>query len=241
MLKIVEKLKAKSISPQNESPIKIAVLGDSVTHGCFELIKKGENNFDCIYDYEAVYHRVLSKKIQTVYPNCPISVINAGISGNCATDGANRVERDVITSHPDLCIVAFGLNDSIQFEDPNIYTNALSKIFDALIRSEIECIYLTPNMMCTYKMPELLNDPFLNMMGDKCSASQNNGTLDAFVEAGKALCDEAGVTVCDCYSIWKKLAENGADIPVLLSNRLNHPTREMHFIAADALFKTIFN
>ena len=48
-----------------------------------------------------------------------------------------------------------------------------------------------------------------------------------------------GITVCDVYSKWKKLAET-TDTTLLLANRINHPTREMHDLFADSLFETIF-
>ena len=48
-----------------------------------------------------------------------------------------------------------------------------------------------------------------------------------------------GVPVADCYSEWKKLYESGVHTTMLLANRINHPTREMHGLFADMLFKTI--
>jgi len=53
------------------------------------------------------------------------------------------------------------------------------------------------------------------------------------------LAEEMGVTVCDCYSLWKELSKT-KDITMLLSNRINHPTEAMHELFADALFNTIF-
>lgn len=47
------------------------------------------------------------------------------------------------------------------------------------------------------------------------------------------------VKVCDCYKEWKKLSET-QDITYLLANRINHPTKEMHELFAESLFKTIF-
>ena len=54
-----------------------------------------------------------------------------------------------------------------------------------------------------------------------------------------ALAKEMGVTVCDCYSQWKELAKT-QDTTMLLANRINHPTREMHELFAESLFRTIF-
>ena len=48
-----------------------------------------------------------------------------------------------------------------------------------------------------------------------------------------------GITVCDCYAQWKELSKT-QDVTMLLANRINHPTREMHALFADSLFAAIF-
>ena len=52
------------------------------------------------------------KIFSVLFPNVPLNIINAGISGNNSTDGLNRLERDVIAYKPDLTVVCFGLNDN---------------------------------------------------------------------------------------------------------------------------------
>jgi len=42
-------------------PVTAAFLGDSVTHGCFELIAAPGGGFDCIYDQQSAYHNLLKK------------------------------------------------------------------------------------------------------------------------------------------------------------------------------------
>ena len=51
--------------------------------------------------------------------------------------------------------------------------------------------------------------------------------------------EEMGVPVCDCYAEWKKLSET-EDMTMLLCNRINHPTKEMHELFARKLFEMIF-
>ena len=62
---------------------------------------------------------------------------------------------------------------------------------------------------------------------------------DRYMAEARALAADMGVTVCDCYSAWKKRAE-GEDTTMLLANRINHPLREMHALFADMLFDTVF-
>ena len=68
---------------------------------------------------------------------------------------------------------------------------------------------------------------------------QTSGKMDRFMEAARQCAAEHGVRVCDCYAQWKTMEAAGTDTTQLLVNRLNHPTREMHQLFADALFNMI--
>ena len=68
---------------------------------------------------------------------------------------------------------------------------------------------------------------------------QNSGKMDLYMESAKEVAKKQGVTICDCYSKWKKLAET-EDTTNLLINRINHPNQKMHEFFAEQLFKTIF-
>jgi len=70
--------------------------------------------------------------------------------------------------------------------------------------------------------------------------SQINKTMDNYIEAALKVCKDKGVTVCDCYRKWKKLSDSGINITQLLSNKINHPTREMNYMFAYSLVETIF-
>lgn len=45
--------------------------------------------------------------------------------------------------------------------------------------------------------------------------------------------------VCDCYAQWKQLQAAGVNTTELLSNKLNHPTREMNWLFAVSLLRSI--
>jgi len=56
----------------------------------------------------------LRRLLEKCYPRTPINMIHAGISGDGAKSGLERIERDVIAYKPDLTVVSFVLNDSCQ-------------------------------------------------------------------------------------------------------------------------------
>ena len=68
---------------------------------------------------------------------------------------------------------------------------------------------------------------------------ENGRKIDGFIKSAVRLARDMGVDVCDCYSEWKKLALT-VDVTMLLSNRINHQTSDMHELFADRLFDLIF-
>ncbi len=223
-MKIREKIWAGRAVLEEEGPITIVVFGDSVTHGAFKTD---------IMDFEAVYSNVLRKKLIDVRTYMPVNMINAGIAGCTATSSISRIEKQVLIHHPDLVIVCFGLND---INDPlEQYLSSLRTIFEKC--SETDVIFMTPNMFNTYVAED--TEENLKNYAAKTAEYQNGGKMDLYVNSAKKLAEEMNVTVCDCYEKWKKLSET-QDITMLLDNRINHPSREMHQLFADSLFDVIF-
>ena len=96
---------------------------------------------------------------------------------------------------------------------------------------------MSPNMLNTYVADDTI-ERFKNYA--KVTAEyQNSGKMDLYINSAIKLAKELGVTVCDCYSAWKELSKT-QDTTMLLSNRINHPTREMHKLFADSLYNAIF-
>ena len=238
-MEIVKKLAAKAADNWNAPPVTIAFLGDSVTQGCFEIYKKSDGNIETFFDKNAAYHNYLAQILAVLYPSVPINIVNAGISGSNAPHGLERLERDVISHHPDLTVVCFGLNDSCGGpEKLDLYTESLEKIFLRLKEENIEIIFLTPNMMCT-GISCHLKDELEISIAQNAAKVQNDGILDLYLDAARELCRKNNIPVCDCYAKWKKLSESGIDITELLSNKINHPTREMNRLFAYSLAETM--
>ena len=231
-----EKLRKKFTNYSIESPVVAAFLGDSVTHGCFEVLVKPTGSLECVYDQEAVYSNLFRKKFNAAFPGCPLGVINAGISGGSAAEGLARTDRDVIRFSPDLAVVCFGLNDVLRCSVEN-YVESLTGIFRKLKENDILPVFMTPNMFCT--TPRATPVKELYGTSEECAEVQNSGKFDAFLKCAVEEALREDVTVCDCYSDWKAIAEHGTDVTYLLSNFINHPTRQMHDLFASRLFDTI--
>lgn len=227
-MKIRDKLKMDRKAFIENGAITIVAFGDSLTYGAFEY---------GAVDYENVYWNVLRKMINEVNPAIPVNVINSGIGGLTAERSLPRLDSQVLAHLPDLVIVAFALNDISANKGTDAYCAALREIFEKCLCTGAEVVFMTENMFNTYvadDAPEVFRE-----YAAKTEKMQKSGLVDEYMEAAKNLADSMGVPVADCYSEWKKLYESGVDTTMLLANRINHPTREMHRLFAEKIFDII--
>ena len=242
MMNIISRLSARNKDAFANTPILIACLGDSVTHGCFDIRLKGPGQVDTVYDTDNGYAAKLEKRLRALYPAAAVSVLNAGISGDSAPNGLKRLERDVLCHKPDLVTVNFGLNDA---GNPNVeegiatYAASMGEIFDRILASGAECILVTPNRMCAYA-DYALTDEVARSIAENCARIQNEGILTRYVEAAKAEAAKRNIPVADAYARWQTLENSGVDTTHMLSNYINHPTREAHDIFVDKLMDVLF-
>lgn len=206
--------------------VTIVVFGDSVSHGAV-------NGY---IDYENVYWNVLKKKLNQVRSYVPVNVINSAIAGTTAAVALPRMEKHVLSYHPDLVIVCFGLNDVHNaLED---YLSPLREIFGRCQQAGCDTIFMTPNMLNTYVADDTPED--YRDLAVKTAEIQHSGRMDRYMSAAVELATDMGISVCDCYSMWKQLSET-RDTTTLLANRINHPVPEMHNLFANALFDMLMD
>ena len=222
---IKEKILLDRQGLEQEGPITIVAFGDSVTHGAL-----GEGEIS----YETVYWNRLKQKLNAYRSYMPVNVINAGIGGITASGSLGRLDKQVLAHNPDLVIVCFGLNDvNGQLEN---FVAALAEIFDKCKAGGADVIFMTPNMLNTYVAKDTA--PVHLSYAAVTADIQNSGKMDRYMEAAVKLANEKGVTVCDCYKKWKELSKT-EDTTLLLANRINHPTAEMHELFAQSLYDCI--
>ena len=237
-MKFAEKIRERACSPgRGARPLMIAFLGDSVTQGCFEIYATKEGSVETKFRSWQAYHHKLERMLGELFPAVAVNVINAGISGDNALSGRDRVLRDVIDFHPDLAVVCYGLNDvNLGLEGLSVYEEALEGIFGKLKEAGTETIFMTPNMIGT-KIAEEMEIVSIRSVAEQITAHQVKGEMDVYMEKAREVCAANGVPVCDCYRKWKRLEESGADVTRLLANRVNHPTENLHWLFAASLFE----
>ena len=223
-MKIKEKIMLDRDGLKQHGPINVVVFGDSVSHGAV-------NGY---FDYENVYWNLLKQKLHAFRDYMPINFINTSIAGTTASESLPRLENQVIIHKPDLVIVCFGLND-VNGSLEN-YLNSLKAIFTRLKEENIDVIFMTPNMLNTSVAED--TPPSILDYAKVTAQMQTQGRMDEYINSAKKLAEDMDITVCDCYSKWKELSKTN-DITMLLANRINHPTSEMHNLFADSLYEII--
>ncbi len=221
---VKEKLMLDRDGLLKNGPINIVIFGDSISHGAY-------NDY---FDQQSVYWNVLKQKLHAVRDYMPINMICAAVGGATAAELLPYMEDRVFSHNPDLIIVCFGLNDvNGTLED---YTGSLRQIFEKCHAAGCDVVFMTPNMLNTYVAEDAPSQH--RSYAEKTAQMQNEGRMDRYIYAAAGLARSMSVPVCDCYSKWRKLSET-EDTTLLLSNRVNHPTEEMHKLFADTLFDWI--
>jgi len=239
-MKIVEKLSEKNENIRSARQPVIAFLGDSVTQGCFECYMNGET-LETVFDTKSSYVEKFKTILATLFPKANPTIVNAGISGNKAFEGLNRIDNDVLSFKPDLVVVCYGLNDAMGCkENLEQYKNSLSEIFKKVKDSGSELIFMTPNLRADCEDP-LIEDEWIKKVNRKVSENENQGWLQTYLACAKEICERENIPVCDCNNIWQRFKDGGVNVNSLLANRINHPLRELHWIFAYELIKTIFS
>ena len=234
-MRILEKLAARNAETPDRAAALIACLGDSVTHGCFEVFKNRFGKVDTVYRPEDGYPARLRRRLNLLYPVSAVNVLNAGVSGDSSAGGLRRLERDVLSHLPDLVTVNFGLNDAMGGRDAlSNYRANMRALFSRILDSGAECMLVTPNRMCSY-VSHALSDPDLRAIAAAAAEIQTGGTLDAFVEAAREEARRLNVPIADAYRVWNRLERSGADTTALLANAINHPIPEMHELFAEKI------
>ena len=240
MMEIVKKLQAKQSDLRGAPAVTIAFLGDSVTQGCFECYMTSKTTLETVFDYKHAYSTAVGDILHTLYPSVQVNIVNSGISGDSAVGGAKRLERDVLSHRPDLVVLSFGLNDSTKGrEGIGEYAAALEEMMIKLRAEGIEVIFLTQNFMCQKTSPHIMNEPLFVSLAERFAEIQKSGVLGEYFAAAREVAKKHGAVLCDLYAVWEAMAAAGVDVTELLSNKLNHPTREFHRYMAAKLVETM--
>jgi lysophospholipase L1-like esterase len=165
---------------------------------------------------------LLPMGLYDVFP-CGCTIINSGMSGSTMAHGLERLDRDVLRFSPDIVIISFGMNDSLN-TTPEIFRAQLQQAI-ARIRAagDARIILRTPNPMINMFTGRELNE-FPGPDGD-----MRRTELAAFAEVIVEVSQTGDTLLVDHYTLWKQSMQSSCvgDMIMLMANP-QHPNHVGH-------------
>ncbi len=192
-------LLAMLMSFQPNKVQKVVFFGDSITAA-------GADNPEG-------YINLMRKEVDTT--QCQL--IGRGIGGNKVTDLENRIDKDVLSLHPDIVFLYIGINDVWHFYEPegavgtelSRYEEGLRTLAKKMQKQDIRIVFCTPTVIGE----------------DPAFEGKINAELDQYAEVVRKVANDAGSELCDLRMEMKKyLKTNNPDAKnsgILTSDRVH--------------------
>jgi acyl-CoA thioesterase-1 len=194
--------------------IRYVVFGDSISTGAEASCEQTT--------YFGIFANEISKNL-----GIEVELINGSIGGDTSSDAMKRFEKDALSNHPDVCTIAFGMNDQnksgengCHFVEPNEYEANIRHMIIELQKIEALVILVAP---C---IPNL-------------RWNWASGDTALYSNVLNKLSKEYNIPFADVTSLWKFNLDIGKTPESLLLNDINHPNDYGHSIYADALIALI--
>jgi lysophospholipase L1-like esterase len=172
-------------------------------------------------------------------------IVNAGVPGNNTRDALMRLDRDVISRHPDVVTIWFGINDSAVdvwkgASQPRIslaeYKANLQQIIQQIRGSGATPILLTPNPVCwTRELLKLYGEPPY----EPDNPDGWNVLLRQYAQAVREIAAREKTPIVDVDCLFRTYAaEPNHRLGDLLSDGM-HPNDAGHRLIADAILSVL--
>ncbi|MCL4484055.1 MAG: SGNH/GDSL hydrolase family protein [Bacteroidetes bacterium] len=164
----------------------------------------------------SAYPNLLLKKIKAIYPFAVVNVIVTAIGGENSVKGAERFECDVLTHHPDLILIDYGLNDrGCGLDKAYLAWNEMIK--QAKDRG-IKVILLTPSPDQNVNYADPANQ------------------LKAHADQIRLLAAKNKVGLADSFKAFEFLYSDKSQLAGYMA-QVNHPNERGHELIADEIIK----
>ncbi|MFP4499626.1 MAG: SGNH/GDSL hydrolase family protein [Candidatus Hydrogenedentota bacterium] len=196
-------------------PVTIVAWGDSVTAG--GGVNTNPNDW---------YQHQFAALLKARFPDAKPRVFTAGWGGANMRDwldapegGPYDFERDVLGPKPDLVVIEFVNDASLDAED---IATQYGPVIERLRNAGAEVVVFTPHFV---RQDFMRAEP-----GEKIAADPR-----PYVKGLRQFADEHGVALADAAAVWAGLWRKGIPYITLLANSINHPDARGHRIFAEAL------
>jgi lysophospholipase L1-like esterase len=203
----------------------VVALGDSVTRG---VRRDGSVLAD------QTFVALLESELRKTYQDA--RVINSGIGGDTSSQMLARLDRDVLSHHPQVTLVMTGLNDA-EYIDPggvvrheprislDVFADKLRQIIKRVRNAGGQVLLLTPNPM-TGRYPYSSQGYY--------KEHDVNSALDSYAASVRGVARETHTDLVDIFAAWIHIP----DYERLLTDGV-HPNREGHRRLAELILPSL--
>lgn len=181
--------------------VTIVAFGDSITAGY--AVRRGFPSF---------WKEALGKK----YPEASIAMVNSGTSGDTTLDGRARLPWAVLSYHPDLVTINFGINDAVM--------GLPLEEFKANFKEMAENVKIEGAEVLLLSSPPL-ETPYYDRL-----------VLNYYPIVGE-VAKELDVGFLDVYGAWMERVKVGTSLGSLILPGLDHPNEDGYRVIAEELMK----
>lgn len=191
-----------------KKPLKIALLGDSISTGC------NASGWAKVAPHQPAYQDLLVLNLEAAHGG-KVTLANFAVGGTNTEWGVANIGK-VIDAKPDLVILAFGMNDS---------AGRPAKEYQANIQKMIAAVKKA--------QPEAEIILVATMLGNKDWVALKQELFPQYRDALASL-GEPGIALADMTSIWAEFLKQKQDWD-LTGNGVNHPNDFGHRIYTQVL------
>lgn len=199
--KTIEKLASKK-------PITVALLGDSISTGC------NASGWANAAPFQPPYQDLLVRNLEEAY-GTKVTLKNFAVGGTDTGWGVSNVPK-LIEVHPDLVILAFGMNDAAGRPAKDYQAN-ISTMIDLISKANSDTEFI---LVAT-------------MLGNRDWVTLNQQLFPQYRDALAQLCRK-GVVLADMTTMWDEMLKHKQDRD-LTGNGVNHPNDFGHRVYAQVL------
>jgi len=181
--------------------VTLVSFGDSITAGY--AVRRGFPSF---------WKEALKKK----YPEASIDIVNSGTSGDTTLDGIAKLKWAVLSYHPDLVTINYGINDAFMGLPLEEFKANFKEIAGTVKAEGAEVVLLSSQPLETPYYDKLV----LN-----------------YYQTVEAVAKELDVGFLDVYESWMERLKAGTPLSSFILPGLDHPNEAGYKIVAESLMK----
>ena len=209
---------------ENGEDISLAVIGDSITAGCSST----GDNLD-VAPHTPGYASQLKTELERVY-GVNVTLTNSAKGGTMSeyplTGEGSTLLQNALDAVPDLCIIAYGMNDATADVSPVRYKSNIEEIMLRIKVASPDCCFILVNSFPCNKLDTRADGKFESYLQqlERIAADHNDGT----------------VTVVDMLKVGNYFLESKYYSEISSSNN-NHPNDFMHRVYAMNIMSVIYD